>query len=639
MPPRLKKMKTKSELFKKLSASIRPIKKISVSRWADKYRQLPSDSAEPGQWQTSRVPYMREVMDAFTDNQIHRVVVKCCAQVGKSESLLNVAARYMHIDPCAIMIIQPTLEMAMDFSKSRLSKMIADTKALTPLFYVKDLTAKTRDANQTILSKYFTGGRLVLAGANSPAGLASRPIRILLCDEVDRFPINAGGEGDPVALAAKRCTTYWNFKVGLFSTPTTEGVSRIDVEYLAGTQEEWRHRCPNCGEYHNLDYRQMKPDFTENRDEYGNRTVVVRDVKWQCPDCGYEFDELAMKNAPQKYFAQNPEALANGVRSFWLNGFSSPWLTWQTIMQEWLEARGSAIREQVVYNTRFGLSYQIRGEYDDENTFLERREDYTAELPQGVLLLTAGVDVQANRLEYEIVGWGAGEESWGVLRGIIRGAPNQRETWEVLDEVLDREYKFASGLKLKVARTFVDSGYATRSVYDYCGARAVKGRFAIKGTGAAGVPLIYKHSYPRNSGIILTVLGVNDGKQIVMSRLGITMRGAEYCHFPRDDEALGRRGYDANYFKQLISERRVLRKAGGVATYVWEPVTSGVRNESLDIRVYATAALKSCIGTGKAEKFWARQAAALKGEEVVTGTKKAATTKKVAACRELDIWA
>ena len=169
-------MRTKRTLRKRTLSALKPIKRVSVSEWADKYRQLPADSAEPGQWRTARVEYMRAVMDAFTENEVHRVVVKCCAQAGKSESLLNVVARFVHLDPCALMIIQPTLEMSQDFSRSRLSRMIADTKVLTPLFYSK---------TETILSKYFKGGRLVLAGANSPAGLASRPIRILLCDEVD----------------------------------------------------------------------------------------------------------------------------------------------------------------------------------------------------------------------------------------------------------------------------------------------------------------------------------------------------------------------------------------------------------------------------------------------------------------------
>ena len=178
-------MKTKQALTRILSKSIKPILKLSVSCWADTFRQLPSDSPEPGRWQTSRVPYMREVMDAFTESNVRKIVVKSSSQVGKTEVLLNIVGRFAQLDPCSIMVVQPTLEMAQDLSKSRLSKMIADTKSLTPLFYEK---VKTRDANQTILSKFFTGGRIVLAGANSPAGLASRPIRILLCDEVDRFP-------------------------------------------------------------------------------------------------------------------------------------------------------------------------------------------------------------------------------------------------------------------------------------------------------------------------------------------------------------------------------------------------------------------------------------------------------------------
>jgi len=235
-------MKPPNKLKKILLKSVRPVPKLSVSEWADEYRQLPSDAPEPGKWRTSRAPYTREIMDAFTSAEIHRVVVKTSAQIGKTEIILNVIGRYAHVDPCTIMMIQPTLEMAQDISKSRVSRMIQDTKVLTPLFG----QMKSRDANQTILSKFFVGGRLVFVGANSPAGLASRPIRILLCDEVDRFPQSAGGaqgEGDPVDLAAKRTSNYWNYKIGLFSTPTTEGASRIDTEYLLGTQEEWSHQC------------------------------------------------------------------------------------------------------------------------------------------------------------------------------------------------------------------------------------------------------------------------------------------------------------------------------------------------------------------------------------------------------------
>ena len=625
-------MKPIRTLKRILARAVRPIRKLSVSQWADSFRQLPADAAEPGQWRTNRVPYMREVMDAFTDERIHRVAVKAAAQVSKSECLLNIVGRFAHLDPCSIMIIQPTLEMAQDFSKVRLSKMIQDTKVLTPLFYDK---VKTRDATQTILSKFFTGGRVVLNGANSPAGLASRPIRILLCDEVDRFPPSAGNEGDPVDLAAKRTTTFWNYKIGLFSTPTAEGASRIDVEYQLGTQEEWRHQCPNCGEFHSLDYRQMQVDFKQTRDEAGNKSVVVNLVKWRCPDCGFEFTETEMKNAPQHYEAQNPDAIKNGVRSFWLNGFSSPWLSWNDIMREWLEARGNASREAVVCNTRFGLSYKMTGFYDDENVFLERREDYDAEIPLPVLLLTAAVDVQANRLEYEIAGWCAGEERYGVLKGIVRGEPNQLATWQALDEVLDRIYLRSDGVPMKVARTFVDSGFATAAVYDYCRTRMNKGRFPIKGKAGMGIPLLYQYSNPKNSGILLTLLGVDDGKNEIMSRLGMT-EGEGLMHFPRDDDFL-QRGYDAIYFKGLISEQKVSRRVNGIVYEVWQTVSEHERNEPLDLAVYNLACLKSCVGNNP-QAFWKNRAALLKNEIVPKRErkKKSVSTKK--SFVETDIW-
>lgn len=608
---------------------------------------LPADAAEPGKWKTSRAPYTREVMDAFTQEDVHRVVIKSSSQVGKTEILNNVVGRFAHIDPCSIMMIQPTLELAQDFSKSRLSSMITDTKELTPLFYGKGGRQKSRDANQTILSKFFVGGRIVLTGANSPANLASRPIRILLCDEVDRFPQSAGGatkgEGDPVGLAARRTTTYWNYKIGMFSTPTIEGLSRIDAEYLLGTQEEWQHECPNCKEFVALDYRQMQVDFKQTRDDAGNKSVIINGVKWRCPYCGFEFDELTIKNAPQKYVAQNPDAIKNGIRSFWLNGFSSPWLTWAKIMGEWLEARGNAEREQVVYNTLFGLSYQLRGEYDDENVFLERREDYAGELPQDVLLLTAAVDVQANRLEYEIAGWADGFERWGILRGIVRGEPNRLETWQALDNVLDRVFHYPNGTPQKVARTFIDSGYATKTVYEYCKANFARGRFAIKGKAGMGLPLLYKYGNPKtNQGVLLTILGVDNGKQDVMSNLGLTEAGAGYMHFPRDDEFIGKRGYDQIYFKGLISEHRVTRKTGGIVYSAWEPIDKTTRNEPLDLACYNLACAMSCVGKNP-QAFWQRRRELLNnsfGLHMVERRKKIANDRKSPAInyREVDIW-
>ena len=272
------------DLFRNIAKkTLKPIPKITVSTWADSYRILSSDSsAEPGKWNTARAPYQKEIMDAFTSDGVHKVVVQSAAQIGKSDIMLNVIARFAHIDPSPMMMIQPTIEMAQDFSKSRVAPMIRDTPILNELFFEDNKEAKTRNSNNTILNKVFPGGRLVMAGANSPAGLASRPIRLLLSDEVDRFPKSAGNEGDPIALAEKRMTTFWNYLEGLFSTPTIKGDSRIEVEYLNGTQEEWQHMCPNCKEYHLLRYSDMIVDSEKYLNKKKEIVAIIHSVKWRC---------------------------------------------------------------------------------------------------------------------------------------------------------------------------------------------------------------------------------------------------------------------------------------------------------------------------------------------------------------------
>lgn len=586
-------MKTARELWQYVSKNgLKPLPKTSVSHWADNYRMLSSGiSAEPGKWKTSRAPYQKDIMNAFTEPGIHRVVVKSSSQIGKSDMMNNVIGRFAHLDPCAIMMIQPTIDMAQDYSKTRIAPMIRDTKVLNNLFY----DVKSRDANNTILSKVFPGGRLIMCGANSPAGLASRPIRILLADEVDRFPDSAGTEGDPVDLAAKRMTTFWNSCMGLFSTPTNEGTSRIDEEYLAGTQEEWQHKCPNCGEYHLLRHIDMTVDYKEIKTPSGKKTVIVNDVKWRCPHCGFSFSEKEMKQTPQKYISRNADALKNGIRSFFVNGFTSPWMTWTRIMREWLEAKGDPEREKVIMNTVFGESYKQKGAFEDEQIFLRRRESYGAELPNGVLLLTAAIDTQDNRLEYEVVGWGKEEECWGIRKGIVLGAPNQARTWKEIDNILDKTYHFADGKGLKVVRTFIDSGgHYTSDVYNYCQKNFYKQRFAIKGRGGPGIPLIYKIAKANNAKAPLILLGVDDGKQQIMDRLSIDSPGPLYFHFPQDEgiKELSNRGYDDLYFKGIISEHKKVYKRNGVLREVWE-TTKNVRNEPLDLRNYNLACMKS----------------------------------------------
>lgn len=490
---------------------------------------------------------------------------------------------------------------------------------MTPLFYEK---LKTRDANQTILSKVFKGGRIILVGANSPAGLASRPIRILLCDEVDRYPLSAeGGEGDPVALAIVRCSTYWNYKVAMFSTPTIKGSSRIDAAYEEGTQEVWSHCCPNCGSWEVLDFRQMITDHKVKTNSAGNKIVVVNSVKWRCPQCGIAFTEKQMRQATQEYIVTNPDALKNGVRSFFINGFSSPWLKWNDIMREFLEAQGSPTREAVVYNTRFGLSYEMPSEVDEKN-LTENLEEYGAQIPDGVLLLTAGVDIQKNRLELGIYGFNA-NECWAIASDVIRGQPDNPATWQALDDALARTFYFADGTSIKIARTFVDSGYSTSNVYSYCKRRAHRGVFAIKGASIFGAPLLNKTTRLKDVGIFLTSLNVSEGKSTIYSMLT-----AGKIHFGQDIESL-RRNFDEVFFRQLTAEHRVRKPSG---REVWEKISKDRRNEALDILVYSLAAMKSCIGRDE-KTFWENQAQTLRGESKVV-QKKSSQIKS----RRLDLW-
>ena len=551
---------------------------LNISEWADQNRVLSSESsAEPGKWHTDRAPYQREIMNAVTQSDIEKVVVMSSSQVGKSEMINNVIGYYIDIDPCPMLFIQPTDGMAEDYSKRRISSLIRDTKVLN----VKVANSKGRDVNNTIMMKAFPGGFLAMAGANSPSGLASRPIRILLCDEVDRYPDSAGTEGDPIQLAEKRTITFWNRKKVFVSTPGIKGISRIEFEYLSGTQEEWRIECPHCGEpiYINL-YGMI---YNYHKDTKGN--YIIEDIVFRCPACIKEFDELEWKSQKGDWIARNQEA--KGVRSFKLNAFVSPWYTWNAIVSEYLKVKDDPELYKVFVNTVLGETYEVKGEIENEEYLIKRREKYTAELPDGVLFLTAGVDVQDRWIEYDIVGWGKGEESWGIKHGIVMGSPGKKETWETVDDVLKSTYRFEDGIGLTVGCACIDSGgHYTSQVYEYCKRNESRRIFAIKGQGGAGIPLIHRITRTKKENAALIILGVDEGKTAIINSLKVLSEGPFYCHFPNNED------YDVAYFKGLISERQVPRKYKGRVTMNWEKVSSEARNEPFDLRNYARAALK-----------------------------------------------
>lgn len=584
-------------LFQEAMLCFAPTPDIKVSEWAEENRILSKESSSaPGKWRNDKAPYQVEIMDAVNDPEVESIVAMTCSQVGKNEIINNIIGSFVDIDPCPMLLIEPTLELAEDYSKRRIAPLVRDTKVLKD----KISDVKSRDTNNTILSKSFPGGSLVLVGANSPRGLASKPIRVVIADEIDGFPVSAGTEGDPLALAEKRTITYPNRKKIKVSTPTIKGVSKIEEEYLKGTQEKWKKECPHCGAFVYIDLHGVKYQY--ERDAKGNYTVW--NVAFQCPCCMEAFNESTWTNQPGAWIADNP--MAKGIRSFHLNAFVSPWWFWDDIIKNYLESKHDPELLKVFTNTVLGIPFEEKGEIETEDILMKRRETYDADIPDGALILTCGVDVQGDRLEYEIAGWGKGEQSWGIQRGFILSDPELPETWDKLDEVLDRQFYFANGLSRHIACTFIDSGgHSTSAVYRYCKKKQSQGKyvFAIKGMGGPGYPLIYKvtKTKPDNSknkkkkaanrdieNCVLIILGVDSGKSSIMSRLKIKEVGEGYCHFPDNED----RGYDQLYFKGLISEKIVYIKQKGRTVPQWQKINESVRNEPLDMRNYALAALK-----------------------------------------------
>ena len=329
-------------------AAMAPPDDLTVTEWAEKYRRLSREaSAEPGPWRTERTPYLREPMDAFTDPRVRRIVMVAASQVGKSELLNNIIGYIIDQDPGSILFIHPTTIDAKEYSKLRIAPMVRDCPTLSK----KVADPKSRDSGNTILQKSYPGGILTMCGSTEAHALASKPIRYVLGDERDRWATSAGTEGDPWALAMARQTTFYNAKAVEVSTPTIKGASNIETSFYQGTQERWCHRCPECGEYSEIvfDAIHFEPEAKRVR---GKKVWSLKGgVSWACPACGCLIPEETMRRQPAKWIAENPDAYKKGVRSFWLNAFSSPWTPWEKIVLKFLDAKNDPQRLKVVYNS------------------------------------------------------------------------------------------------------------------------------------------------------------------------------------------------------------------------------------------------------------------------------------------------
>lgn len=411
----------------------------------------PEASAEPGRWRTSKAPYQKFMMDAISDPKTTKVVVMTAAQIGKTDALiLNPTGYYIHNDPSPIMTMEPTLQMGEAYSKDRLSPMIRDTPVLSAL-----INDKSRTSGNTILQKVFPGGHVTIVGANSPSSLASRPIRALFADEIDRYPFSAGNEGDPLLLAEKRLTTFWNKKIVYVSTPTIDGLSRIQIEFENSTKEEWNVPCPHCGKFQPLLWSQVQFDKAD-----------LTDINYVCVHCGAVCKEAEWKQQyiKGKFVAAFP---ARNVRGFHLNSLASLFVDWREVVEKFLEANKKA-KEGNVELLKSGRTQKWAmaaraGRTACGDEMYKRREKYGCMVPKEVLVLTAGVDTQDNRFEIEVVGWGVEKESWGIQYQVIYGDLKQPHVWEQLSAFLEQEFEREDGQKLRIACTCMDSG---RSFHD-----------------------------------------------------------------------------------------------------------------------------------------------------------------------------
>lgn len=565
------------EMLRKAASLSAPPPNLTISQWADRYRYLSSESsAEPGKWNTDRAPYQREMMDAMSDSRAEMVVIMSSAQIGKTEIVNNVIGFHIQLDPAPILLLQPTLEMAEAWSKDRFAPMLRDTQSMHGL--VKD--PRSRDSGNTLLHKRFPGGHITMAGANSPASLASRPIRLVLCDEVDRYPISAGTEGDPVSLAKKRTTTFWNRKVLLTSTPTIKGASRIESAFEHSDQRRFYMPCPQCGEKQTFKWQQVKWDQDEAKE--GDEKHKSETAVYVCEHNGCiitDADKLGMLLRGE-WIAEAP---FQGIIGFHINELYSPWVTFAQMVSEFLKAKKLPETLKTWVNTSLGEPWEEAGEIVEADSLMARKESWGNEAPEDVVIVTAGVDVQGDRLEIEVKGWGIGEECWSLDYRIFYGDPAQPQVWAELDAYLQQPVKSKTGLYLNIACTCVDSGgHHTQMVYDFCGKRATRGVFAIKGINQPARPLVGRPSRNNRYKLRLYPIGVDTGKEVIYGRLRIADPGHGYFHFPIER--------DREYFLQLTAEKQVTRFTKGVARREW--IKTRARNEVLDCTVYALAALK-----------------------------------------------
>jgi phage terminase large subunit GpA-like protein len=580
---------------------------LTVDAWADRYRVLSRETAaEPGRWRTDRTPYMRQILRDLSDSSsVAEVVCQFGTQLGKTEAGNSWLGYIIDHAPGPVLIVQPTVDLGKRYSQQRIAPLVNATPRLAD----KVMPARSRDSGNKILTKAFPGGLLVITGANSAAGLASMPARYVFLDEVDDYPLDVDGQGAPVAIATARQDTFTRRKTLITSSPKRPtGLSLIESRFNSGTRFRYFVPCPHCSHSQVLEWA-----GTEDRPGLRYRDDDPSSVAYVCAGCGAEIEEhhkTAML-AAGKWIADVPDAR---VHSYHLSSLYSPlgWVSWRKIVEEYLTAqqeskRGDPQPYKTWVNTRLAMTYREEAARVEESHLRARASVRSLRtVPEACLVLTAGVDVQDNRLEVLVYAWGPGEECaivdmrqiWGDPTQTTRLPGGQPTVWERLDALFEERYRHAGGRTLAVEAAAVDTGgHCTHAVYAYCrqrhatrvhagGQAWVRRTYAIKGMDRPGLPvkgraspvdINWRGGIVKN-GVQLWIVGVTAAKDWWYAHLRVPDPGPGHVHLAADlpDE----------WYAQMTSERRTLARTARGERYVWA-LESGKRNEAWDCSVYA----------------------------------------------------
>jgi phage terminase large subunit GpA-like protein len=555
---------------------------LSVSEWAIRNRVLPKGTtSRPGPFKPEK--FQIEMMDCILNPLVHEVVVQKSTQIGYSDAVLNnVCGYFIDADPKPIMFVQPTIDNAKDYGKKRITPMIEACPALR----AKIKAPTSRRAGNTLALKEFPGGFLKLTGANSGAGLRSDPVPIVLFDEIDGYPIDVDGEGDPVSIGTRRTDSFADHKIVRGSTPAKpKGISPIERDFLRSDMRRFYVPCPFCGFDQVLWWRDPATKvyrlfYSVNADGQ----VDAASVAFLCAGC--------QKKIPERYKQQMLNTGAwvaefpdRPIVGFHLNALYSPWReNWPALAQEWHEANKENNPEKLkaFINLRLGETWEEQGDAIETSALKGRLEEYHSEVPDGVGVLTAAVDVQGDRLECVVKGWGNKEESWLVAYQQLFGDPGQEQVWNELDSFLLSTWDHPSGQKVKIACTMIDSGVHADEVYRFVQVRQARRIFALKGSSESGKEILGKFTTNNKYRVKLWIVGTDTAKDRIFARLKIPAPGPGYMHLPDflEDE----------YLAQLTAEKAVRRYRRGKGT-VREYIKTRARNEALDLEVYALAAL------------------------------------------------